>query len=71
MKIGDCWMKIYVWGYINKVLNLRISVSVHSIDWSIEEQSEIKLSYEGGWEALGQATGLLGGCSLLPVVDGK
>ena len=71
MKIGDCRMKRYVFGYINKVLNLRISVSRHSIERSIEEQSEIKLSYEGGWEALRQATCLLRGYSLLPVVAGK
>ena len=50
---------------------MREMVSTLSIDRSIEVQSEIKLSYEGGWEALGKATSLLGGRSLLTVVAGK
>ena len=58
MKIGDYWMNRYVWGYIDNGLNLQISVSKHLIDRSIDErQSEIKLSYKGGREVLGQSAG--------------
>ena len=65
-------MKRYFCGYISNVLNLQISLYVHSIDRLIDvAQPEIKLSYKGGWEALGQEIGLQGGRSLLPVVVGK
>ena len=65
-------MKRYVFGYIKNSLNLQISVSVYSIEGSIDgEQSDIKLSYKGGREALGKETSLQGGHSLLPVVASK
>ena len=45
--------------YIHDALNIQISVYVHPIDRLIDvEKSKIKLSYKGGWEALGQVTGL-------------